>query len=248
MDLERPDEERIDLWLEAGEVVPSVLLDPGECLVLVESKIEEEDRALHPRSRLERVVVVDALRQQFNPLGAVRTHADQGGDLRARGRVIRPRWREVGHEGRGEPHHRGVLDQYVLERRELRAEAVAGSGLQLGEAVGHAEVEELDQFGGESVVEAGVAVEGFGGPLVVDMAELVEGALEVDPGLEGNGPEEGDGIDLAVAADEPTLLGEALEYLGGEQFEEGILKQGRREGVSVASSDRGHPGSSWREV
>jgi hypothetical protein len=38
-------------------------------------------------------------------------------------------------------------------------------------------VKELDELWGKSVVEAGVAVEGLGGPLIVDVAELVEGAL-----------------------------------------------------------------------
>ena len=43
---------------------------------------------------------------------------------------------------------------------------------------------------------ARVAVERLGGPLVVDMSELVEGALEVDPGLEGDGPEERHRVDF----------------------------------------------------
>ena len=86
-----------------------------------------------------------------------------------------------------------------------------GAALQLGETVGHTEVEELYQLGSEPVVEARVAVERLGGPLVVDMAELVEGALEVDPGLEGDGPEEGHRVDLPVATDEPALLSEARE-------------------------------------
>jgi hypothetical protein len=50
-------------------------------------------------------------------------------------------------------------------------------------------------------------VEGFGGRLVIDVVELVEGTLEVDPVLEGDRPEEGDRVNLPMAADEPALLG-----------------------------------------
>lgn len=154
----------------------------------------------------------------------------------------------MGHEGGGEPDDGGVLDQDVLERRELRAEAIAGSGLQLREAVGHAEMEELHELRGEPVVEAGVAVKRLGGPLVVDVAELVEGALEVDAGLEGHGPEEGDRIDLTVAANEPALLGEAHESFRREEFEQGVLEEGRGKRIPGSSRGCAHPGGSGHEV
>jgi hypothetical protein len=80
------------------------------------------------------------------------------------------------------------------------------------------------------------------------VAELIEGALEVDPGLEGDGPEERYRVDLAIAADEPALLGEPGEDLRGVEFEERVLEESRRKGASEASSDRGHPWSSGHEV
>ncbi len=94
-----------------------------------------------------------------------------------------------------------------------------GALFSLREAVGHAQMEELDQFGGETVVETGVAVEGFGRFLIVDEPQLFQRALEVDAGLEGDGPEEGHRVDLAMALDEPTLLGEMLKDLRGEQLQ-----------------------------
>ena len=118
----------------------------------------------------------------------------------------------------------------------------------MGEAVGDTLVEELDQFGSEAVVEARVAVEGLGGLVVVDETELLEGALEVDTGLEGDGPEEGDGVDLAVATDEAGLLGDPLEDVGGEQFEEGVLEEGGRRSASGAGCAIGgatDPVSAW---
>ena len=145
--------------------------------------------------------------------------------------AVAHRWVVDGERGR-ETHDGGVLDQHILEGGELGGEAVSGSALQLGEAVGHAGAEELDELRSEAVVEARVAVEGFGRSLIVDMAELVEGALEVNPGLESDGPEEGDGVDLAIASDEPALLGQPHENDGGKEFEQGVLEECRRKGLS----------------
>ena len=71
----------------------------------------------------------------------------------------------------------GRLGPARPRRPELRAKAVPGGILQLGEPVGHAEVKELYGCRGESVVKTGVAAEGLGGPLIVDVEGLVEGAL-----------------------------------------------------------------------
>jgi hypothetical protein len=140
------------------------------------------------------------------------------------------------------------LDQHILECRELRAETIPGSALQLREAVGHAEVKELHEFRGESIIETGVAVEGLGGPLIVDVAELVKRALKVDPRLEDDGQEEGDRVDLAIATSEPALLGEAGEGLRGIEFEQSVLQECRRKLVWASSRGRAHSGSSWRDV
>jgi len=114
--------------------------------------------------------------------------------------------------------------------------------------MGDTEVKEFYELGSEPVLEARVAVERLGGPLVVDMSELVEGALEVDPGLEGDGPEERHRVDLPVATDEPALLSEAREDFRRVKLEEGVLQEGRRRGAMTSSRDRGHLKSSWREV
>lgn len=107
--------------------------------------------------------------------------------------------------------------------------------------MGDTEVEELHEFRGEAVIEACVAVNRPGGLLVVDMAQPVEGALEIDAGLGRDGPEERHGVELSVAANEATPLREADQCLGRVELEERVLKQGPRKGVSTGSGSRGHP-------
>ena len=197
-------------------------------MVLVETEVHQEDRVPYPWTDLHRLVLDGVLGHEPHPFRSVRADADERGHLHPGRRMVRPGRRVDVREGGTQSYHRGVLNEEILEACELRAEAVPRGTPQLGEAVRDALVEEFHQFRGESVVEAGVAVEGLGGLLVVNEPQLFEGALEVDAGLEGDGPEEGHWVDLAMAFDEAALLGEVLQNLGGEQLQECVLEERRR--------------------
>ncbi len=70
------DQGRVGVLLDTGEVEPSVLLDTGEPLVLVETEVDEEGRVLDPGTDLQRVDLGRALPGQLEPRGAVGTSAE----------------------------------------------------------------------------------------------------------------------------------------------------------------------------
>jgi hypothetical protein len=90
----------------------------------------------------------------------------------------------------------------------------------MGEGVGDAPSEELDEFGGEPFVEPAHAEDGVGDPPVVGVAKRLDGALELGSRFEGEGVEEGDGVELSVPLDEAGLSGDALDHPRGKEGEE----------------------------
>ena len=215
MDEVRTNQDGVGIPLEPGEEDPSVLLDARESLVLVEVGVREDEQPLDPRADLQRVDLRGGLREQFEARGTVRPGADQGRHLDAGG-AVRPgvlgqtgRRVELG-EGREESGDRGVLDEEGGEPRQLRREAVPGRGAELGEGVGDAPSEELDEFGREPLVERAHAEDGVEDPLVVGVAERLDGALELGAGLEGEGVEEGDGGGSLSAPEVVSVRG--LDY------------------------------------
>ena len=137
-----------------------------------------------------------------------------------------------------------------MKRASLGVSRFPGSGAKLGEAVGDATTEELDEFGGEALVESSHAEDRVRGPPVVGLAEGLDGALELGPRLEGEGVEEGDGVKLAMPSDEARLPGDALDHSRREQGDERlevVIRLGTL-GVGLVSPPRtglprwvGHP-------
>ena len=123
-------------------------------------------------------------------------------------------------EGGEQSDDRGVLDEEVGELSQLRGEAVAGCGPKLGEAIGDALAEELDELGSESVVKPPGAQDRVRGPLVVGISEGFDGALELGSRFEGEGVEKGNRVELTVPSDEAGLSGDPLNDLGWEERDE----------------------------
>jgi hypothetical protein len=192
--------------------------------MLVKAEVRQDDRALDPGTDLQRVDLGSGLREQLEAGRAVRPGAEQGRHLDAGGAVRlgvlgeSGRWVELG-EGGEEANDRGVLDEEVGEPGQFRGEAVPGSGAELGEGVGDAPSEELDEFGGEPFVEPAYAEDGVGDPPVVGVAKRLDGALELGSRFEGEGVEEGDGVELSVPLDEAGLSGDALYHPRGKEGE-----------------------------
>ena len=144
-----------------------------------------------------------------------------------------------------EADHGGVLDPDVLEGGEPRIEFAAGVVGELGEGMLEASLLERGQLRGEAEEESGVA---DGGELRQAVVAVLEGAgvaLELDAEAQDHHPEEGDGVDLALATDESGLVGERFNQLGGEEAGERLLDRagfrwtGRRGPVGCVASHRG---------
>ncbi len=188
---------------------------------------------------LERVDLGSGLPRQLQTLGPVGAGAHQNGYLDpgsgspgARGRIY------VG-EGSAEADDGGVLDQDVGEAGELGGEAIPRRSGEVREGVGDAEAKELDELGGEPLVEPVVAEDRVVGDAgVVGVAEPIQGALDLGAGIQNEGEEEGHGVELAIALDEPALPREATDLVRREEVGESVEDRLRVEVLKVGGNVR----------
>ena len=105
-----------------------------------------------------------------------------------------PSGRIDGGEGGAEADDGGVLDQDVGEEGEFRRETVPGLSGEVRQSIGNAEAKELDELGGEPLVEPVVAVDRVVGDAgVVGVTESVQSALDLRASIQDEGETRGHG-------------------------------------------------------
>jgi hypothetical protein len=129
-----------------------------------------------------------------------------------------------------EADHRRVLEEHVLEGRELRVERTAGLAGELAQRVLETPLQELRELGSEPQIPARVGDRGEAQALVVPLLQFGEPTGEAGAEVEDEDPEEGDGLNLALALDEPGLSSELLDGLRRKEAGERLLHLATFEG------------------
>lgn len=131
-----------------------------------------------------------------------------------------------------EADHARVLDHHVLdELLQPRVEFPTRLLGKMGDGHLQAPTEELRELRGEPDIVRGVGDLLELGGLDVGDPKLLEEAMELDPEVEDEGPEKGDGVDLAFADDKAGLASDLANRVGGKEAGEALLHRARLEGV-----------------